>query len=446
MKFWWAKLYNLWQQTRASLLYVPALFCLGFIASGVGALQVDLHFEQAFADQRLIYNGNLHEAQEIAGVLLGCMVTMVTLVISITMVVLSLSASQLGPRLVRVFMGDRRTKIYFGIFFGSIALCFTVLGILHDPISSDATPRLTVSYVFLVSFLNLFVLLAYVNHVAQSGVADNIVARLSRELRESIDRLAPKRESEEAQVNRSGEGSFVDLFTHTKEPFFSRHSGYVQSIQYESLYQLAQQADAYIQIHCKPGDHVVERESIADVYTAVYGGDSSKVMDTLGEAILIGDYRSATQDIEYSIRHMVEIALRALSPGINDCFTAVSVLDKLSAELAHLFTLSLPVYAFKDSEGKVRLMGNSSSEAALVFTALSEIRNAGQQQLIILQCLIANIGKLKKLATSDSQRSSLELQTEYIELHINEHFAGSPTETILRRWMRECGLRGEEGV
>lgn len=164
------------------------------------------------------------------------------------------------------------------------------------------------------------------------------------------------------------------------------------------------------------------------------------LLETLQEAILIGEYRSATQDIEYSIRHMVEIALRALSPGINDCFTAVSVLDKLTAVLAHLFTLSLPVYAFKGQDGQLRLMGRSSTEAGLVFKALSEIRHAGQHQLIILECMIANIGKLRKLATRDSQQHALDLQIEYIHMHIREHFADSPTELILKRWFEEHDL------
>lgn len=144
------------------MLYVPVLISIVFVINEIGVLQVDLYGRGAFIDKRFIYNGNVEEASDVLGLFLTCMITMTTLMISITMVVLSLAASQLGPRLVRIFMGDRRNKIFIGFFFGSTALCFTCLGVLHDPIASASTPRLLTSFTFPVCFLNLFILLAYV--------------------------------------------------------------------------------------------------------------------------------------------------------------------------------------------------------------------------------------------------------------------------------------------
>lgn len=223
----WTRLYNLWQLTRASLLYAPALFCGAFVLVGIGLFQLDLSFEEVFPEKRFIYNGDVEEASDVVGLLLTSMVTMTTLAISITMVVLSLAASQLGPRIVRVFMSDRRTKIYIGIFFGTIMLCFTCLGILHDPIAGVSTPRLLVSITFVVCFLNLFILLTYVDYVARSTVADNIVARLTRELRESITRLAPERGEPHRQSNDSDEGHLPDLRTYEREEVYCYISGYI---------------------------------------------------------------------------------------------------------------------------------------------------------------------------------------------------------------------------
>ena len=440
MKYWFAFLYNAWQLARASLLYVPAIFCLGFMVVTIGVFQLDLHFTDAFSDRRLIYGGTIDEAKDILGLLLGSMITMTTLVISITMVVLSLSASQLGPRLVRIFMSDRRTQIYFGIFFGTIALCFTCLGILHDPASLGDTPRATMSFTFLMCFSNLFILLAYVNHVAQSGIADNIIARLATELQESIDRLASKDGGEAIRINESGEGYFPDAQSHKKEALLSPAKGYIQSIQYQSLYKFAEQCDAFIQLRCKPGDYVAKGQEIGFIYSATDECSAEQVLNKVQGALLLGESRSATQDIEYSIRHMVEIALRALSPGINDCYTAITVLDKLTGVLAHLFTLSLPRYAFKNEKGQLRLLGASCSEADIIFKALAEIRHAGQGQLIILENLITNIAILKSLAHNQAEQNALNLQLTYIMQHINQHFANTPTETILNNLLSEKGL------
>lgn len=433
------RLYNLWQLTRSSLLYAPALFCAAFVLVGVGLFQLDHHFDDVFSDRRFIYNGNTEEASDVIGLLLTSMVTMTTLAISITMVVLSLAASQLGPRLVRVFMSDRRTKVYIGIFFGTIVLCFTTLGILHDPIAGDSTPRLLVSATFVVCFLNLFILLAYVDHVARSSVADNIIARLTRELMESIERLAPARDETLQPNTPSGAGQFPDLTTHGREELRCNKSGYIQSIGYDDLVKLAEEHDAYISLCSKPGDFVVEGQCIGCVYSPA-AADTAHLASRIIQAILLGQYRSATQDIEYSIRHMVEIALRALSPSVNDSFTGVTVLDKLTSVLVFLFRRALPNHSFKNDEGRLRVMGQAVDEAALIYKALSDIRNAGQQQPIILESLICNIATLLKLATSDAATFALSLQIEHIKQHIAEHFSGSLTEVHLQQCLRDNGF------
>lgn len=439
-----ARLYNLWQLTRSSLLYAPALFCAAFVLAGIGLFQLDVHFGDALSETRFVYNGDIAEASDVVSLLLTSMVTMTTLAISITMVVLSLAASQLGPRIVRVFMSDRRTKIYIGIFFGTIVLCFTCLGILNDPIAADSTPRLLVSSTFVVCFLNLFILLAYVDHVARSTVADNIVARLTRELIESIKRLAPERGKTHHSTIRSGEGRFPDLTTHGREDLCCHRSGYIQSIQYQDLFELAEKHDAFIDLHGKPGDFVVKEQCIGCIYSPADAPVARQHPEVM-QAILVGEYRSATQDIEYSIRHMVEIALRALSPSVNDCFTAVTVLDKLTAAMAFLFSRDLPNYSFKNDSGQIRVAGKSVNKGELIDESFSDIRDAGQKQAIILENLIGNIATLSQLATSDSETSALSLQCEHIKQHITDNFSGTLTAQYLHQRLRDRGKESTKG-
>lgn len=427
-----SRLYNLWQLTRANLLYAPALSCAAFVMAGLGLFQLDLRFNDAFTDTRFIYNGNVEEASDIVGLLLTAMITMTTLAISITMVVLSLAASQLGPRIVRVFMSDRRTKVYIGIFFGTILLCFTSLGILHDPIAGSSTPRLLITVTFVVCFSNLFILLAYIDHVARSIVADNIVARLTRELTESVARLAPAREKNQDGTGYSDDEPLPDVSTHRREQLCCHKSGYIQSIQYESLVELAEKRDAFIRLHNRPGEFVVEGQCIGYIYCPVEK-DKESFVSEVRDAILLGEHRTATQDIEFSVRHMVEIALRALSPSVNDCFTAEAVLDKLTAVLAFLFSRTLPIYAFKNDDGKLRVVGESMAEDMLIYRALSDIRDAGQTQSIILENLIGNIAVLSRLATNDSQINALALQLDHVKQHIAEHFSGTLTEKHLNQ-------------
>lgn len=440
MSNWSATLYNYWQLTRASLLYVPILFCLGFVAVGIGLFQLDLHLKSFLAGRRFIYGGSIEEAEDLFGLLLSAMITMATLVVSITMVVLSLSASQLGPRIVRVFMDDLRTKIYFGIFFGTIALCFTCIAILHDSIVSDFTPRLTISFAFLICFINLFVLLAYVNHVGQSIGADSIIARLTRELHGSVERLVRKNGGIKGRRSPPYEDHFREISDYSARDLYSFASGYIQSIQYDCLLEVAQERDVFIRLDYKPGDYLITGQTIGCVYSRLNEDDIPALFKNVWKNILTGEYRSATQDIEFSLRHMVEIALRALSPGINDCFTAITVLDNLTGVLAHLFTVSLPVYSLKGDDGRLRVSACSPDEVDIVLTALSEILHAGQSQRIILENAIENIAALMCVANNSDERKALALQVKLIQMHIKAHFSGTPIGKLLQDKLHDHGL------
>ena len=115
-----AKIYNLFQILRSSLWLVPALFCFGYFAVTVGLYQIDIHYFQDINLPAILFNGTREDAQTVTVALLSSMITMATLAISITMVVLSLAASQLGPRLIKTFMADRKTQTYIGLFFGAV--------------------------------------------------------------------------------------------------------------------------------------------------------------------------------------------------------------------------------------------------------------------------------------------------------------------------------------
>lgn len=421
-----SKLYNYWQLTRDSLFYLPVVVCLFYVLGIVACYGVDRLYPEYLEKVPFMYRGGMEDAKAIVRLLMSAIMTMTTLVVSLTMVVLSLSASQLGPRLIKIFLSDRKTQFYIGIFFGSIAFLFALLVILHDRSLAKETPYLCVTAALIVSFSNLFVLLGFVSHVARGGVADNVISTVGNELQQSIRRLTKNGKGE-----KNGKSRLSDLEKTFKDgrDVFSAAGGYVQTINYQTILALAVEKDIVVRLDVGAGHYVLSGEKIAAVsaprdFTAE---DEKRLLD----AIVLGQVRTPSQDIEYSARHLVEVGLRALSPGINDNFTAISALDKLSSALGILLREDLPRRVFHDENEKLRLIGTVSSEPEIIFNAFSAIRHAGQDKPDILQHMLEIIGVLKTLSDAPDERAALNRQLDYIENHIATHFAGSPDEKIL---------------
>ena len=290
-----SKLYNYYQIARQSLFYIPALVCLVYTAMCLGFFALDHTYADNLKDIPVLFNGTLSDAKEIIRVLLSSMITLTVLVISITMVVLSLSANQMGPRLILIFLSNQKTKIYMGLFFGSIAASFVLIGLLHETKSADEIPRLSISAVFIFCFLNLFVLLSYVQHIAQLSVADEVISKVHRELLQSIKRLRAKGSGEEQKVKKD---SWPKDFDKKAQKIFSDKSGYVQTIDYKAILELAKNAGAQVKIEYAPGDYIIQNAQIARVLPK--NKATPEFQDDLFDAFVFGDVRTATQDIQYS--------------------------------------------------------------------------------------------------------------------------------------------------
>ena len=192
------------------------------------------------------------------------------------------------------------------------------------------------------------------------------------------------------------------------------------------------------------GHYVLSGEKIGRVSTPrdFTAEDEKKVVD----AIVLGHVRTPSQDIEYSARHLVEVGLRALSPGINDNFTAISALDKLSSALGMLLREDLPRRVFHDEDGKLRLLGTAASEPEIIFNAFSAIRHVGQDKPDVLQHMLEIIAVLKNLADAPDEQAALDRQLVYIENHINTHFKDTPDEKILTRLLEKTRQNKDKAV
>ncbi len=403
-------LYNYLMALQANLWLVPACYCAFFFAITAGLYLAEMAYPEMLHGSIRLFQGETADAKSVIATLLSAMITMATLAISITIVVLSLAASQLGPRLIKSVMSDRRTKDFIGMFFGAIVACFVLTVILHSRQPDQPVPQTTIAFVFLLVFVNLFVLLGFVHHIAQSCIADSVISRESRELNQAIGRLAEDKGDETREA-----ASLPDGFEESGIALTLKKSGYIQQIDYKTAVDRAAAADVTVRIDVSAGYFVIAGEKIGWIHGAGEGEKAEKTAKAIAGTFNVDTTRTPTQDIEYSVRHMVEIAVRALSPGINDSFTAIQVIDQLSAALAVLFRKTVPREDHTDDDGVMRLCAETSGTDDIVFNAFDSIRHACSGKPDVSRHLLAKLKVLASCARTARVRSALDDQVKAID-------------------------------
>ena len=388
------KLFAFWERVRTSLWFLPGLMMAGAVLLSWLAFRIDIQVD-ATGFVWWLNQGSAEEAGRLLSALLGSLITMATLVISITMVVLTLAAGQLGPRLIRNFVGDRRTQLVIGLFIGTIVYILLIFRLLDSDLANDAVPHFAVTLASGLVLCCLLALIFYVHHLSRSIVADTMVNRVGEELDRAIrSNLRDAKDDVPTLVaHRSGAPARTGF----------QSSGYVQAIDYAGLAAAAAEHDALIEVLVRPGHHVLAGRTHAHVWPAAALDDG--LSQAIGEAVAIGRDRTAFQDIEFSVRQLVEIAVRALSPGINDPFTAIAVVDRLAAALASAMQRGEAQSIWNDDDGQARIvLAAASSFDGLADLAFNQIRQAAAGHADVLISLMDALAALAETPRTETQR------------------------------------------
>lgn len=373
-----------WERISNSLWALPLLFVVG--ASIAGVLTLNLQIGAAGGDAVWwLYSGTASSASGFLSSLLTAMITMTTLAISITMVVLALAAQSLGPRLISAFIGDVRTRLNLGLLVGTVIYLLIILRTMGG--RDDNVPQLAVTVGTVLVMACITALVFFVHHLARSIVADTIVGRVGATLDGQVSEVMSQ-EDDAADANWEspelpGEGG---------RPIGSPTYGYVRYVDYRAIVELAEAAGVTVRLTTRPGQFVIAHQTLG--WIAPADAIDPDKFEEITDTIVLGSERSAVQDIEYSVRQLVEIALRALSPGVNDPFTACTVIDRLSASIAMLMGQRPPRTAWSDSAGVIRLHAPQSTFEGIVDAAFNQIRQAGAAQPAVLIQLTDRLGQL----------------------------------------------------
>lgn len=336
-----------------------------------------------------LHSGNGDDARNLLSTLATSIITIASLVFSITIVALSLAANQFGSRLIRAYMRDVRTKLSLGFFLLTVVFCLLGLRLVSQDTPPAEVPHVTVTTALVLAVLCVLVLVFFLHVVARLMIADEVIRRVADELDQAIAALP--------RVNGDGDRRPPDAellpadFDDRSRVFRSEEEGYVQEIRYEDLADFAAGRQLVLRVDVAAGDYMCRHGWIGRVYP---DGCGDELVQTVRQAVAIGPERTPVQDLEYPVRHLVDIALRALSPGINEANTALVVIDRVRGALARLLESELPSGVFRDAAGTCRVLGHRHTHRQIFAAALHPIRDAAAPQPLVLLSMLQALAKL----------------------------------------------------
>jgi uncharacterized membrane protein len=379
------RLINLWEKLRASYWFLPGLMALGAVGLAISLGSIDRRWGSVMARSFAWMGGNEPEgARAFLSTVAGATITVTGVVFSITIVALSLASQQFGPRLLNSFMRDRANQVVFGSFIATYLYCLLVLRTIHGSGPEGFVPQLSLLVGFLLAILSVAVLIFFIHHVAESIQAMTVIASVSDDLERAIVRDFSEHDDGSPANWREDlrPGELPDDFDSAALPIVARRSGYLQAVNVCSLLKLATDHDLLLRLELSPGDFVIRGAPLASVWSADHARPA-ELADAVTGAFIVGAKRSPEQDIEHLINQLVEVAVRALSPGINDPFTAINCIDYLGSALSELARRRLPAPWHFDAEDRLRLVTRPQTFDGALAAAVDQIRQHGRRDVAV---------------------------------------------------------------
>jgi uncharacterized membrane protein len=408
-----ARLHGAWLVLSSSYWFVPMLLGLGAVALSVATLSLDRRIDdERLAEIELIPVVQSEGARSVLTTVASSMITVGGVVFSLTLLVLTQASSQFGPRLLVNFMRDRTNQFVLGAFVATFVYSLMVLRVVTGGDSeigvSAFVPQLSVLVALVLTFLTVALLVYFFHHTAESVRVTHVLGDVARALDRMLERLPELADDDTARSDRE---ALPEGFGDDVGRLAARAGGYLQEVDVDRLVDLAAERDAVIRLIPSVGSFVMRGAPVAEVHPATA---TDAVGDRIHDVLVLGEDRSVTQDPGFLFDEFLEIALRALSPSMNDPFTARSCIDRIGEGLLLLDRRRLPEQVHGDDGGVVRAFVPIPGKSVVARHLLTELRLASRKELMVVQHLVATLALLLREIRDAGMRSVVEEALETI--------------------------------
>jgi len=411
-----ARLIELSEDIRGSYWFLPTLLAFAGFALGLSLVLVDARLGDAWLGQYEWFYGSRPEgARSMLSTIAGSTITVAGVVFSITLAAVTYASGQFGPRLLGNFMRDRGNQASLGVFIGTYLYCLVVLRTIRSAeetsadtggVTRDAfVPHLAMFGGLALAITSTAVLIYFVHHVTSGIHINNVIARVGRDLIAQIQRRSDKDDSEPGPTSAPSLAGKV-------KPIVATKTGYIEAIDFDALMKIASRHDLVLRPVRRAGDFVAEGWTLLEAYSPASICD--RMRDECTGVVTVGGQRTAQQDLRFGIDELVEIAARALSPGVNDPFTAIACIDWLGAALGELDRRRPPPTQLADEEGTVRIILRPLDFEDYLGAAFGQLRsyvaadpNARAHALKTLNDLGTHVGHQRHLTLIEAERTRI---------------------------------------
>lgn len=384
------KLRAWWETVRDGLWFTPTVLALAAAALAVVMVRIDIAYATPERIRELwwLFGGSPDGARGVLTAIAGSLITVTGVVFSITIVALQLASSQFTPRLLRNFMSDRGNQLVLGVFIGTFTYTLLILRTVRSPIGEETPvflPAASVTMAVALALVSMGFLIFYIDHIASWIEASSIVDRVAGETLEIIRKVLPLTEED---VQHAAERELPDA-----EPGYvlAHRSGYVQLLNTDRIYEIADGDGITIRIEAPVGHFVLEAGALASIWPKRAMTD--ELASVVREAFVIGHRRTLTQDVELGVVQLSDIAVKALSPGINDPTTAVMCLERLGEVVSEIGRRH-PRHVLRDDRGALNTILPRFEFERVVDVAFSQIRRYGATDPVVTSHLLQVIRKV----------------------------------------------------
>lgn len=414
---------------------MPALYSVCGLCLAIITITLDMFYNHHYINYvPKLFLTRVDLATTILATLSSALITMTTFTFSMTMVVLTTYSSQFSPRALPNFMTQKTTMRVLGIFLGGFIYAVCSLLFMRKSMESEYVISAVIA-VFLTIICLLF-FIYFIHFISKSIQVDHLIEKLSQEMLSSSNKLTNK-----MKENKVSTVIEIPISAQIEHLYECKSSSYVQSINLEELVSLSASHNAFIKVHYKIGEYISENTILFSIHSDQKELEAG-LMEKCAEHITLGDERSSSQsqDLSFSIQQLVEIAIRATSPAINDPYTAKHCIRNIGKVLANSTTfLHGDHLLYKDHENNPRLMLpmenfknllystffqfeiNSSKDIAILGTIMDALMMVAQKSTVEMKRIIWNFLEYKMHPLANIGDLHL-LDREYIERKKNELF------------------------
>ncbi len=364
-------------EQKGGYLVLPVIItlALGLTAMTLPMLEIQVPSIARWAHHtRWLVPNDPSMAQLLLGAIAGSCITVVSVVYSVLLVTLTFASMQFSPRILTSFLNDRVSQTTLGLYIGTFVYCLILLPNVRG-LSKVILPTLSLTFALILATACLFYLMYFIHHMAVAIQVNYIVDHIAQETEISLrsvfgnELTGPPKEQEVLTEPTAG------------ITIQSKRTGYIQYVDEKKLVALASQVNGNIYIYRSVGQFIPARAPVFNVNT------SSDIDENFKQELLnclhVGPLRSMEADVEFGIFQIVDIALKALSPAVNDPSTAICCIDHLSPILMLAVTLEPPSYHVTDENGIIRLSKRRTSFPRLLNVSYNQIIPYGKNDMAV---------------------------------------------------------------